>query len=577
MSTDPLLGKQFGSYELVQLLGRGGMAAVYRGFQASIDRSVAVKVLPAELLYDPNFGTRFTNEARTLAKLNHPAILPLYDFGEANGMPFIVMPLMTRGTLADRLKGGPLPLSEVVRIATPVAQALEYANSQGVLHRDVKPNNILFDQHDNPYLSDFGIAKVMESNTNLTGTGIIGTPDYMSPEQARGDALDHRADLYSLGVVVYQCLTGQQLFRATTPMGVIFKHVSEAPRPLRELRPDLPPEVEAVVLKALAKDPTQRYATAAEFARALSTAVASAPLEAPPAGTVLNSQPETEPASRGLGWLPTESETAPATGSSGMPLTAAGSGSLPTGASFTVPPASTATPPAATKRPPWLWIGLGAAAVLLVSCGLCAVLFGGTIMSAANATPAPGSAIFTDDFDSDDGTWETVTLADGEGVSLAYDGGEYVTRVEKANWFMWGMADQDFSAAKYEVTARVTGANDVGLGLICNYVDDANFYYGGISPDGFYAIVRTQNDDDLFLTDATNNQWLSSDLIAIDQASYALALECANGELKLTVDGVQLAAVQDETFTGGRTGVFVRTFDNQPGEVRFDDFRVTRP
>jgi serine/threonine-protein kinase len=575
MSTDPLLGKQFGSYELAQLLGRGGMAGVYRGYQAAIDRSVAVKVLPAELLHDPSFSTRFLNEARTLAKLNHPAILPLYDFGEANGMPYIVMPLMTNGTLAERLKLGPLPLSEVVRIATPMAQALEYASKQGVLHRDVKPNNILFDQHDNPYLADFGIAKVLESNSSLTGTGIIGTPDYMSPEQARGDTLDHRADLYSLGVVVYQCLTGQQLFRATTPMGVIFKHVSEAPRPLRELHPDVPADVEAVVLKALAKEPRNRYATSGEFARALASAAGAAALP----GTALNVQPPTAPhedasetVNRGVGWLPANAPTS----SAGAPQTASGSGSpVVGGQSFTVPQASTPSP-TQPKRGLGLWIGLGAAAAMLVGCVICAVLFSGPIMAAFNATPT-SDALFTDDFSNDNGKWETVTLEEGDGVSLAFDNGEYVTRIEKTKWFMFGLLDQEYGDSTFTVTVRNTGADDATFGLICHYQDDRNYYYAGIGSDGYYAIIRTEDNTDYYLTDATNNQWIFSDALPANAQAYTITLECANGEIKLSANGVQVASVQDEKFKEGQPGVFLLTFDKEPGEVRFDNFQVTKP
>ncbi len=277
MSTE-LVGRMFGSYKLVGLLGRGGMASVYRGYQESIDRTVAIKILPAELLHDPTFLTRFTQEARTLARLTHPAILSLYDFGESNGMPYIVMPFMAGGSLADRLRSGPVSLAETARILTPIADALDFAHSHGILHRDVKPNNILFDQRGSPFLADFGIAKAMESASSLTGTGIIGTPDYMSPEQARGETLGPRSEVYSLGVVAYQMLTGDIVFKATTPVAVIFKHASEPPRPPRELRPDLPEAAEAAILKALAKRPDERFQTATEFVRAL--AIASEPATA---------------------------------------------------------------------------------------------------------------------------------------------------------------------------------------------------------------------------------------------------------------------------------------------------------
>ncbi len=582
MSTDPLIGKQFGSYELKELLGRGGMAAVYRGFQASIDRSVAVKVLPAELLADPHFSARFSNEARTLAKLTHPSILPLYDFGEANGMPFIVMPLMTNGTLADRLKGGPLPLAEVVRVITAVAQALDFANKQGILHRDIKPNNILFDQHDNPYLADFGIAKAMESSTSLTGTGIIGTPDYMSPEQARGDALDHRSDLYSLGVVTYQSLTGHQLFRATTPMGVIFKHVSEAPRSLRELSREVPEAVDRVVLRALAKNPIERYGSASEFARALSRAASEALATPPAEGTAIHEEPPTEKMQEAgdTGWgLPVAptgvASSPPPTAGSGIPAgTAAGSFSLP---SSSINP----TPPAKSGGTNWLLIG-GAAAVLLVLC--CGLVFGLSLLgvinlplSAATATPAATptsevSALFEDSFGAPVGDWNT--FDDGE-VSRLFEDGEYVFRSSKTNWFSWDNPGLDVENARVQVTVRNTGDQDVGFGLICNYQDDENFYYAGISVDGYYAIVRTEDNDDFFLTDASNQQWLTSDTFQTYADTYDVVLECGDGELRLIIDGDEIASVQDSTFTSGDIGMFLRAFEGTNNEVRFDDLVVT--
>ncbi|MBM4424482.1 MAG: serine/threonine protein kinase [Chloroflexi bacterium] len=239
MATD-LTGQTFGSYRLIELLGRGGMASVYRGYQESIDRSVAIKVLPHEFLHDPNFSQRFVAEARTLAKMTHPAILPLYDFGTANEVPYIVMPLMTGGTLADRMASGALPFAEVARLFTPIADALDYAHSLNVVHRDIKPSNILFDHRGQPFLADFGIAKALEASTQLTGTAIVGTPDYMSPEQARGEPLDGRSDIYSFGVMAYQCLTGDTLFKATTPIAVMLKHATETPPPIRQARRDVP-------------------------------------------------------------------------------------------------------------------------------------------------------------------------------------------------------------------------------------------------------------------------------------------------------------------------------------------------
>lgn len=549
MSTDPLIGKQFGSYTLQELIGRGGMAAVYRGYQAAIDRSVAIKVMPAELLATSQFTTRFANEARTLGKLTHPNILPLYDFGQANGMPYIVMPLMAGGTLADRLKAGPLPLAETVRIITAVAQALDFANRQGILHRDIKPNNILFDQQNNPYLGDFGIAKAAESNTNLTGTGILGTPDFMSPEQARGDTLDPRSDQYSLAVVAYQCLTGTVVFRATTPMGVIFKHVSEAPQPPRQLAPGLPSAVDRAVLKALAKAPGDRFASVGEFARALAQAAAPAGPAGAPTAQPTQARPD-----------------------AGQPAAAASSVSLPAGAA--AGPSSAAAPAAKPNR--WL-LGAGTAVLVVACCGLSALGFlwaasGGSTPASGTATPA-AEAVFQDSFTDSSKNWNP--LDDGK-IARQVAGGAYVFRSAKATWLTWDNPGINVSDVRIEVTARSTGAEDAAFGLICNYKDSQNYYSAGISHDGYYAIVRRRLDKVTVLTDPGGNQWRKSDAIPPLAQDYRLALECAQGELALYVGDTQIAQVQDKTFSQGDIGLFLTTFDKPDGQVSFDDL-VVRP
>ncbi len=269
MSSD-FIGKTFGSYKLVAPLGKGGMATVYRGYQESIDRSVAIKLLPAELLHDPTFITCFVDEARALAILSHPAILPLYEYGEANGVPYIVMPIMAGGTFAERLASGPLPLPEVVRILTPIAEALNFAYQQGVLHRDVKPSNILFDHRDSPVLADFGLAR-LKTRDSITGR-VSGTPAYMSPEQARGDILDGRSDLYSLGIVAYEALVGQRPFSAPKAIQLMLMQMNQRPPRPRDLRPEIPKAIEEIILKVIEKDPAGRYQTTTEFIQALSNA-----------------------------------------------------------------------------------------------------------------------------------------------------------------------------------------------------------------------------------------------------------------------------------------------------------------
>ena len=268
-----------GRYEIKSELGRGGMATVYRAYDPSFDREVAIKVLPREFLHNPQFLDRFQREIKTIAQLEHPAIVPVYDVGEHDGLPFFVMRYMTGGSLSDFIKKGRFKLDDAARTIERLASALSYAHRKGVIHRDLKPDNILFDGDGAPFISDFGIAKFSQSQSDLTGSGIIGTPAYMSPEQATGDSLDHRSDIYGLGVIVYQMLAGQQPYNADTPMGVAIKHVTDPVPNILSAASDLPEEIGEVMKKVLAKDKEQRYSSAVEFARALNQVAFGSPGE----------------------------------------------------------------------------------------------------------------------------------------------------------------------------------------------------------------------------------------------------------------------------------------------------------
>lgn len=262
--------RQFGRYEIQEEIGKGGMATVYAAHDPMFNRVVAIKILPSELLHDPTFRTRFEREARTIAALEHPAILPVYDFGEVDEQPFLVMRLMSGGSLADRIAQGPLDFQEAVRVVTAIASALDEAHSQGVVHRDLKPGNILFDQNNEPYLADFGIAKLSESGATLTGNAIVGTPAYMSPEQGRGEKdIDGRSDIYSLGIILYEMLTNELPYTADTPMAQLIKHITTPIPDILELRSDLPPDIQFALNRALSKRKFTRYSRAGEFAEAL--------------------------------------------------------------------------------------------------------------------------------------------------------------------------------------------------------------------------------------------------------------------------------------------------------------------
>lgn len=269
---------KIGRYEIVRMLGEGGMGAVYLAHDPRFPRDVALKLMNPDITGDARLRERFVREARTIARLEHYAIVPVHDFGEEDGRLYLVMRLMTGGTLATRLEDGFLSLTEAEALLEPITAALDRAHEQGMVHRDIKPANILFDEEGQAYLSDFGIVKVAGA-TMLTAThGLVGTPRYISPEQARGDGeLDGRSDVYSLGAVVYHMLSGQPPYDADTAIGVAMKHLTEPVPSLQAVRPELAPAVCDVVARAMAKEPDQRHPTAGAFAQALSSA-ATAPV-----------------------------------------------------------------------------------------------------------------------------------------------------------------------------------------------------------------------------------------------------------------------------------------------------------
>ncbi|NIO70097.1 MAG: protein kinase, partial [Anaerolineae bacterium] len=272
-----LTGQTLGQYRLLEQLGCGGMATVYKAYQPSLDRYVAVKVLPPYLAHTPNFAARFFREARAIARLNHPNILSVYDSCQEGELSYIVMRYVEGGTLQETL-GKPLPLDRVVQIITQVGGALDYAHQEGIIHRDVKPSNVLMDKGEWALLSDFGLAKIVGASGKLTETGVgLGTPAYMAPELGKGEPADERSDIYSLGIMLYEMLTGRVPFEAETPMAVVMEHIS-TPLPVpRSINPDIPEPVEQVVLKALAKNPADRFQRVGEMVTALQKAVAGEP------------------------------------------------------------------------------------------------------------------------------------------------------------------------------------------------------------------------------------------------------------------------------------------------------------
>ena len=271
-----LIGKSLGRYHILEQIGEGGMAIVYKAFDTRLESDVAVKVIRTNQLAPAILERalkRFEREAKALARLTHANIVNVSDYGEEEGLPYLVMPYLPGGTLKERLRAdGKKNWQDAARLLLPVAKALAYAHEEDMIHRDVKPANILITRSGDPMLTDFGIAKIIdeEATMDLTGTrATVGTPEYMAPEQVTAKTVDHRADIYALGVVFYEMVTGRKPFQADTPMAVLVKLSSEPlPRPT-EFTPKLPQSVEKLLLKALAKDPANRYASMVEFVVAM--------------------------------------------------------------------------------------------------------------------------------------------------------------------------------------------------------------------------------------------------------------------------------------------------------------------
>ncbi len=372
-----LSGQNLGQYRIIEPVGQGGMASVFKAYQPALDRYVAIKVLPPYYAHEAGFSERFKREAKAVAQLTHHHILPIYDYGQEGDLSYIVMQYVEGGTLKDMM-GRPMPLDKTVRYIGEIASALDYAHEMGILHRDVKPANVLIDRKrkGRSLLSDFGLARMVEGTSHLTGSGVgVGTPQYMPPEQGQGIKVDHRADIYSLGVVLYEMATGQVPFDAETPLAVVLKHITD-PLPLPStVNPDMPEGVERVILKAMAKEPDDRYRSAGEMAAALREVVGSEAIAVPPPAEAI-----------------VEAEAIPPRAAEITPPLAAPSVALPSSEEVSPSPAVTPAPIAPTRRRGLLWLvmigvlALAGIAAVLVLVGVWVMRAGQTPRQQAEAT-----------------------------------------------------------------------------------------------------------------------------------------------------------------------------------------------
>lgn len=270
-------GQRLGSYEIESMVGKGGMAEVYKATHVALERAVAIKVLNPDLNADPTFPLRFLREAKAVARLNHPNIITIHDFDDRGKLAYLVMELAPGGTLRERA-GRFKTLSEAVEGLAPVCEALQFAHDRGIVHRDVKPVNVLIDEHGRPRLADFGLARIASETLDITLLGTsVGSPHYEAPEQALGEDIDHRADIYSLGVVAYEVIGGQLPYIGRTPAAVLQQHISSPPPSIRTLLPDAPTRLETAIQRAMAKRREDRFSSAADFLAELREAAAEAP------------------------------------------------------------------------------------------------------------------------------------------------------------------------------------------------------------------------------------------------------------------------------------------------------------
>jgi hypothetical protein len=375
-----LIGRTIGRYQIVEHLGRGGMAEVFKAYQASLDRYVALKLMHTFLAEDSEFFGRFEREAKNIASLRHPNIIQIHDFDREGPTYYMVMEFIDGGTLKDRLnvlaaKDEILPLNEAVSIIKDVGAALAFAHSAGMIHRDIKPANVLIDRKGRVILTDFGIAKMVSSAKFTASGSLLGTPAYMAPEQGLGQPGDHRADIYSLGVMLYQLTTGVLPYEADTPVAVILKHVNE-PLPMpRTIKPDLAVGLERIIAKAMAKDAAQRYQSMDDMLRDLNDIDKAALIAIPEATVVVSGR-------TGLtGAIPTVSKPAsqvPATYESTMVVQPGGAAAAP------------AAPQERRGGLPIVPIILGLILIVLLALVGTAIAFGPQILASLQGpTPTP--------------------------------------------------------------------------------------------------------------------------------------------------------------------------------------------
>jgi serine/threonine protein kinase len=613
-----MLNKSLGRYEIQSEIGRGGMASVYLAIDPHFRRLIAIKVLSPQFLEHPVLRARFEREARLIATLEHPNIVPVYDYGEQDGQLYLVMRNMIGGALSARLHNGPLPLASAIQILSQLGLALDIVHARGVVHRDLKPGNILYDGFDNPALADFGIAYFAEATAQLTGDAIIGTPAYMSPEQVQGAVeIDGRSDIYALGVIFYEMLTGRQPFRSATPMSTALKHLSEPVPRIRINNPDLPAELDDILAKVMAKDREKRYQKASELVLDLRHLLEiSSPQHITGSGSeqVLSSDILTQTGTGTRTEVTDVEGSQPAVPSGADPLLAArlpevtSSEAISSGSAISIqkPPSPVTETGTRQDRPPNRpvrpasssrlagFLSLGLIGFALAGLGSL-IIFAGLIYflvirpaagspptpdpqtaalsaTATNPLPAARVPIFSDDFSQPAYGWPQ---SQDDRASYSYQDGAYRIIVHPTDTLFWVTPDGSFADISISVSTNlVSGSDESYYGLICHLQNNQEFYYMVIRVDGNYTIGKYQNGDYQSLLPGG---WTYSQAIHLGTDQNQLRADCAGGQIRFFANGELLAEAQDDSFSEGKAGLAAAAIGYGDLNVLFDNFLVTEP
>jgi serine/threonine protein kinase len=580
-------------YEIQSEIGRGGMAAVYLAYDPNFRRKVAIKLVSSNLREQLLFRERFEREAHLIARIEHPAIVPVYDYGEQDNNLYLVMRYMPGGSLAGKIKNGVLTLREAAQILSQIAPALDAVHAQGIVHRDLKPANILLDSFGNPAISDFGIAHFTSATSDLTGSAIIGTPSYMSPEQVRGDDdLDGRSDIYALGVILFEMLTGHGPFQSKTPLSIALQHLTDPIPSVRLFRSDLPMEVQDILDRAMAKDRELRYSTASEFALELRTIADTFRGDAAPALNPVKNTAAEEVATE----VDVEEAPQPVSGSrnaSQLEVRVEDRQRSNSDDSRKLQAAQVNSQESidrsSSKRSSRGILQIAAIAVaglfLFLLCGSLGLFgtwasfnFPGLFPEQSQTAPPASTStqaanvqeivLFSDDFSNPNSGWPTQ-----EGYSYQQDG--YHISAGGTDGVPWAKTGTAFDNTSVHVDAKPVAEGVNGYyGLLCRIQDSQNFYYFVIRNDGGYAIGKYKGAE---FQSLFPEGWRQSDAINQGNQTNRLKADCFGDTLRFYANGVMLGEVNDTDLSSGFSGILAAALDTRGFEVTFNNFLVTKP